>query len=187
MEMAEDLADNFLKRGCEHYKRSCCIMAACCGNLHPCHICHDEAEKHLINRYTIQQHMCLNCKEIQPVDVNCRKCGIRFANYACVLCYIFDDEWKNQFHCYHCGICRVGGADNYFHCKTCNMCLAVRFIGNHKCRENIASGNCPFCVENLYHTRDELHLPPCMHMIHKKCDEELKRNGRFTKCLVCFK
>ena len=31
---------------------------------------------------------------------------------------------KQQFHCGSCGICRVGGADNFFHCATCGCCYA---------------------------------------------------------------
>ena len=31
---------------------------------------------------------------------------------------------KQQFHCTACGICRVGGADNFFHCATCGCCYA---------------------------------------------------------------
>ena len=29
-----------------------------------------------------------------------------------------------QFHCDRCGICRVGGADNFFHCDTCGCCYS---------------------------------------------------------------
>jgi hypothetical protein len=33
-------------------------------------------------------------------------------------CRFFDDDVrKGQFHCAKCGICRVGGRDNFFHVR----------------------------------------------------------------------
>ncbi|KAF5299632.1 hypothetical protein FQA39_LY19183, partial [Lamprigera yunnana] len=78
----------------------------------------------------IKQHMCYKCSKIQGVNRNCLYCGIKFSEFSCLLCYIFD-ELKGQFHCYECGLCRIGGKDNYFHCYTCNICLALRFMNNH--------------------------------------------------------
>lgn len=45
---------------------------------------------------------------------------------------MFDDADKGQFHCDECGICRVGGRDNYFHCNTCGLCLPQCRKDNHK-------------------------------------------------------
>ncbi|KAF5275282.1 hypothetical protein FQA39_LY18659, partial [Lamprigera yunnana] len=103
----------------------------CCSNIYPCHICHDDKEDHALNRYEIKNHECLNCRDIQPVNEKCLKCHVKFAEYTCTYCYIFD-ELKDQFHCFDCGLCRIGGRHNYFHCITCNMCLAVRFRYSHK-------------------------------------------------------
>lgn len=41
-------------------------------------------------------------------------------------CPFFDDDVsKETFHCDECGICRVGGRDNFFHCATCGSCYAA--------------------------------------------------------------
>ena len=52
--------------------------------------------------------------------------------YFCYECKLFDDEDKAQFHCDGCGICRIGGRENFFHCVTCNMCLPTHLEGKHK-------------------------------------------------------
>ena len=52
--------------------------------------------------------------------------------YFCYECKLFDDEDKAQFHCDGCGICRIGGRENFFHCATCNMCLPTHLEGKHK-------------------------------------------------------
>ncbi|KAF5272921.1 hypothetical protein FQR65_LT04850 [Abscondita terminalis] len=182
--MAGAVSADFFQTGCNHYKRKCQLLAPCCNNLYPCHICHDEAEKHRLNRFKILNHMCVNCKELQEVNVRCLKCGIPFGEYACVLCYMFDDNNKKQFHCADCGICRVGGGGNFFHCKKCNMCLGLHLKNNHKCVEDCGNGDCPLCAEFLKTSRIELHVPKCGHLIHKSCYEQLI-NEQFDYCPVC--
>ena len=64
--------------------------------------------------------------------------------YFCYECKLFDDEDKAQFHCDGCGICRIGGRENFFHCVTCNMCLPTHLEGKHKVsviyRDTLVSG-----------------------------------------------
>lgn len=46
--------------------------------------------------------------------------------YACLKCRFFDDDLAKQpYHCDECGICRIGGRDNYFHCSTCGSCYSM--------------------------------------------------------------
>lgn len=53
--------------------------------------------------------------------------------YTCLVCNLFDDEDKNQYHCDGCGICRIGGKDRFFHCEVCNMCLPMQLkIEGHR-------------------------------------------------------
>lgn len=53
--------------------------------------------------------------------------------YTCLVCNLFDDEDRNQYHCEGCGICRVGGRGRFFHCKVCNMCLPMQLqVEGHK-------------------------------------------------------
>ncbi len=37
----------------------------------------------------------------------CIKCDAVFGNYFCEICHIYDNTEKGQFHCEHCGICRL--------------------------------------------------------------------------------
>ena len=53
--------------------------------------------------------------------------------YTCLICNLFDDSDKRQYHCDQCGICRIGGKENFFHCKVCNMCLPLQLkIDGHR-------------------------------------------------------
>ncbi|XLS97681.1 hypothetical protein HN51_040416, partial [Arachis hypogaea] len=40
-------------------------------------------------------------------------------NVVCAICNTKQPIEKQQFRCDDCGICRVGGQENYFHCKKC--------------------------------------------------------------------
>jgi hypothetical protein len=41
---------------------------------------------------------------------------------CCVLTsFFFWQTKKQQYHCDSCGICRIGGRDNFFHCDRCGM------------------------------------------------------------------
>lgn len=62
----------------------------------------------------------------------CISCEVVFGNYFCSICRMFDDADKGQFHCGECGICRVGGRENFFHCITCGLCLPLSRKDNHK-------------------------------------------------------
>lgn len=53
-----------------------------------------------------------------------------FVQYTCLICNLFDDEDKDQYHCNGCGICRIGGRNNFFHCEVCNMCLPLQLKTN---------------------------------------------------------
>ncbi len=37
----------------------------------------------------------------------CIKCDAVFGNYFCEICHMYDNTEKGQFHCEHCGICRL--------------------------------------------------------------------------------
>lgn len=56
-----------------------------------------------------------------------------YLQYTCLICNLFDDADKQQYHCHGCGICRIGGAENFFHCEVCNMCLPIQLkIDGHR-------------------------------------------------------
>lgn len=117
--------------------------------------------------------------------MNCEKCGIRFGRYTCLICNLFDDDDKSQYHCESCGICRVGGKDRFFHCVTCNMCLPIQLqIGGHRCVENVSRSNCAVCLEDIHTSRIPCHIPGCGHLLHRTCFEQLLVSGYYA-CPTC--
>lgn len=169
---------------CRHYTRRCCFVSPCCRKKYVCRLCHDENESHQIDRYTVNEIICLQCKLQQKVSDRCANCQIKFGNYSCLICRMFDDTDKQQFHCEFCRICRVGGKENFFHCMKCNICLAINIKESHKCIENVSKSDCPVCLEDMHTSITLLHVPSCGHMIHQKCYNRMRKTGIVT-CPVC--
>jgi len=134
--------------------------------------------------------MCMYCTTVQPVNDVCinPNCGKRVARYYCPECKLWDnDPNKNIYHCYDCGICRIGkglGID-YFHCKTCNVCMSISLKGHHKCIERNLESNCPICGEYMFTSTTTVIFMPCGHCIHHKCYKEYIRTS--YQCPTCFK
>ncbi|KAH0822297.1 hypothetical protein GEV33_000494 [Tenebrio molitor] len=170
--------------GCSHYIRKCKLVTPCCDKVYICRCCHDENEEHTVNRRAVTELICACCGLRQPVRATCVICQTRFGKYTCLECNLFDNEDKSQFHCYDCGLCRIGGANNYFHCRKCNTCLALRLIDNHKCVENASRTNCPVCVEDLHTSRTPCYVPKCGHFLHENCCQELLKKGH-PLCPIC--
>lgn len=142
------------KFGCVHYKRKAKFITDCCGKIYSCRFCHDENEEtHTLEREKLKELICENCGTRQQVQKICEKCGIEFGKYSCLICNLFDDVDKSQYHCEKCGICRVGGKDNFKHCDICDICISKQLEGSHKCVEKISRGNCAVCLENLHNSR----------------------------------
>lgn len=81
---------------------------------------------HELDRTAVREVVCALCNTRQPIATHCASCHVAFGEYACLLCSFFDDDTtKKQFHCDACGICRVGGAENFFHCVTCGCCYHI--------------------------------------------------------------
>ncbi|KAK4855903.1 hypothetical protein QYF36_012121 [Acer negundo] len=77
-------------------------------------------DRHEINRLEVTQVICSVCDTEQPVARVCTNCGVNMGEYFCEICKFYDDDTeKQQFHWDDCGICRVGGRENFFHCEKC--------------------------------------------------------------------
>jgi len=177
--------------GCKHYQRALKIQAHCCGKWFPCRFCHDEVSDHSITSKALTvKMMCMYCSTVQPVNDVCinPNCGKRVARYYCSECKLWDnDPNKNIYHCYDCGICRIGkglGID-YFHCKTCNVCMSISLKGHHKCIERNLESNCPICGEYMFTSTTTVIFMPCGHCIHHKCYKEYIQTS--YQCPTCFK
>ncbi|XP_050403643.1 RING finger and CHY zinc finger domain-containing protein 1 [Patella vulgata] len=175
--------DNAL--GCEHYKRKCFLISPCCNKEYTCRICHDDNEVHQLNRRDVRLVKCMKCNEKQKVQGCCYNCGIKFGNYFCNICNLYDDDTsKKQFHCTPCGLCRIGGRDNFFHCIKCDVCLALELEGNHKCIEKVSHDVCPICRDDLHTSRRRLHVPKCGHLIHFECYASMLKSNVYA-CPTC--
>ncbi|GBF97018.1 hypothetical protein Rsub_09491, partial [Raphidocelis subcapitata] len=165
------------KHGCEHYRRRCRLVAPCCGEVFWCRHCHNAAKddgeqdlsaRHALDRKQVSEVECALCSLRQPVAEACRGCGVRFGRYSCLKCNFFDDNTsKKQFHCEDCGICRVGGRDNFFHCSTCNCCYSLALQESHVCVQNSMHQNCPVCFEYLFDSVRPITVLLCGHTIHQ--------------------
>uniref|UniRef100_A0A7N0TKZ8 Zinc finger protein BRUTUS n=1 Tax=Kalanchoe fedtschenkoi TaxID=63787 RepID=A0A7N0TKZ8_KALFE len=174
--------------GCEHYKRNCKLVAACCGKLFTCRFCHDEVSDHSMDRKLTSEMMCMQCLKIQPVGPICTtpSCGgFSMAKYYCAICKFFDDR-STVYHCPFCNLCRVGkglGIDA-FHCMTCNYCLSMQLV-NHKCREKVLEVNCPICCDFLFTSKASIRGLPCGHFMHSACYQAYTRSHYI--CPICSK
>ncbi|GAB2281499.1 E3 ubiquitin-protein ligase miel1 [Dionaea muscipula] len=180
--------------GCEHYRRRCKIRAPCCDRVFTCRHCHNEAtsllsnvkERHEIARHEVKQVICAICETEQPVAKVCSSCGVNMGEYFCEVCKFYDDEMKKQFHCDECGICRVGGIENYFHCTKCGSCYSVELRDNHLCVENSMKNKCPICYEYLFDSVKNVRVMKCGHTMHMECCEEMMRQNQY-RCPICSK
>ncbi|OVA12998.1 zinc finger protein [Macleaya cordata] len=197
--------------GCEHYKRNCKLLAACCKKLFACRFCHDEVSDHIMDRYSYSlctilvdllyidvllilyrkmtsEMMCMRCLKVQPIGPICAtpSCnGLSMAKYYCNICKFFDDE-RTIYHCPFCNLCRLGsglGID-FFHCMKCNCCLGMKLV-DHKCRENGLESNCPICCDFLFTSSAAVRALPCGHFMHSACFQAYTCS-HYT-CPICSK
>ncbi|KAF2931979.1 zinc finger protein BRUTUS isoform X1 [Oryza sativa Japonica Group] len=174
--------------GCEHYKRKCKLVAACCNKLFTCRFCHDKVSDHTMERKATVEMMCMQCLKVQPVGPNCQtpSCnGLSMAKYYCSVCKFFDDE-RSVYHCPFCNLCRLGqglGID-FFHCMKCNCCLGMKLI-EHKCREKMLEMNCPICCDFLFTSSAAVKGLPCGHFMHSACFQAYTCS-HYT-CPICSK
>ncbi|XP_058088367.1 zinc finger protein BRUTUS-like isoform X2 [Magnolia sinica] len=174
--------------GCEHYKRNCKLLAACCNKLFACRFCHDKVSDHSMDRKATLEMMCMRCLKIQAVGPVCKtpSCeGFPMAKYYCNICKFFDDE-RMVYHCPFCNLCRLGkglGID-FFHCMTCNCCLGMKLV-EHKCREKGLETNCPICCDFLFTSSAAVRALPCGHFMHSACFQAYTCS-HYT-CPICSK
>ncbi|XP_014769475.1 RING finger and CHY zinc finger domain-containing protein 1 isoform X3 [Octopus bimaculoides] len=169
---------------CSHYKRDCSLVAPCCNKVYVCRVCHDDVEDHTLDRTTVEKIVCNKCSTKQPVSDRCSNCDIKFAQYFCAKCRLYDSNDLKQFHCDGCRLCRVGGRENYFHCEKCDVCLLLSMKDTHECLEKISHNECPVCLQNLHTSRKPSRIPKCRHMIHEECFKKLFQYGHFA-CPIC--
>lgn len=191
----ELLDKGYLEYGCTHYRRRCRIRAPCCNEIFDCRHCHNEAKDtldldkdgHKMPRHQVNQVICSLCNTEQEVQQVCINCGVCMGRYFCGTCKLFDDDTsKKQYHCVGCGICRIGGQENYFHCYKCRCCFSVFLKDTHPCVEGAMHRDCPICFEYLFESVSGVFVMPCGHAIHTNCLSEMRNHLRFS-CPLCSK
>ncbi|XP_039117493.1 probable E3 ubiquitin-protein ligase RZFP34 isoform X1 [Dioscorea cayenensis subsp. rotundata] len=186
-----------MEYGCPHYRRRCHIRAPCCNQIFDCRHCHNEAMQNSINvdkvhrhdlpRHQVQQVICSLCGTQQEVRQVCINCGVCMGKYFCATCKLFDDDTsKQQYHCNGCGICRIGGRENFFHCFRCGCCYSVLLKNSHACVEGAMHHDCPVCFEYLFESTNDVSVLPCGHTIHVKCLKEMQQHFQYA-CPLCSK
>ena len=60
----------------------------------------------------------------------------------------------------------------------------ITLQGAHKCVERVSRSNCPVCQEDIHTSRIPSQIPPCNHLIHKTCFDDMVSHGQFA-CPVC--
>ncbi|KAJ9531488.1 hypothetical protein QJQ45_021953 [Haematococcus lacustris] len=200
----------FKEHGCSHYRRRCKLLAPCCGEFVWCRHCHNAAKsdneqdpkkRHVLDRSAVKEVMCA-VSYCAPV---CSQWGAiaRHVVYhlACTpasnatsLMTTSPSSSSSEFmllltcmrSCDKCGICRVGGRENYFHCDTCNCCYAMLLRSTHRCIENSMHHNCPVCFEYLFDSVKPISVMPCGHTIHQDCLRSLADHRSYV-CPMCSK
>ncbi|CAO1947902.1 unnamed protein product [Urochloa humidicola] len=76
--------------GCEHYKRNCKLVAACCNKLFTCRFCHDKVSDHTMERTVYHCPFCNLCRLGKGLGVDffhCMKCncclGMKLTEHKC--------------------------------------------------------------------------------------------------------
>lgn len=181
--------------GCEHYSRKCQLLSACCDKFYTCRFCHDAVEdegqrdvkkRHTMDRHAVRTVKCMPCGAVQPAAQVCTSCGVTLGAYFCPRCNLFDDKPRGQWHCDGCGICRVGGPENFRHCDRCAVCIGVSMWATHTCVTDRLKVPCPICYEDLHSSRDATSFLPCGHSMHARCWTNMLRSGN-AKCPMCSK
>lgn len=174
--------------GCKHYRRKAQLVAPCCRQAFTCRVCHDDATNHRMDRYAVNEMVCMACGLQQPVAGTCVGCSTTLAKYYCSICHLFDDEpGRDIYHCPFCNVCRRGkglGVD-FFHCMQCNSCMSLSLFNSHTCRERAMEGNCPVCHEYLFDSSTPIKELPCGHFLHSSCFAAYTRYN-YT-CPICCK
>eukprot|EP00249_Psilotum_nudum_P010987 c22894_g1_i1 orf=915-1868(+) len=193
---ADRLHTGRMKHGCVHYRRRCRIKAPCCDSVFDCRHCHNEAKnvveedplkRHDLPRHKVEKVICSLCGCEQKVQQVCENCGVKMGEYFCATCKFYDDDIsKKQFHCDACGICRVGGRDNFFHCQTCGCCYSIELQKGHPCVEKSMHHNCPVCFEYLFDSLKDIAVLRCGHTMHLSCLEDMNLHSKYT-CPMCSK
>eukprot|EP01057_Protomagalhaensia_wolfi_P000930 Protomagalhaensia_wolfi_Nauph_80__929@NODE_1536_length_1482_cov_116_338184_g1192_i0_p1_GENE_NODE_1536_length_1482_cov_116_338184_g1192_i0NODE_1536_length_1482_cov_116_338184_g1192_i0_p1_ORF_typecomplete_len305_score3_42zfCHY/PF05495_12/9_5e18zfCHY/PF05495_12/1_8e04zfC3HC4/PF00097_25/4_7e03zfC3HC4/PF00097_25/1_8e04zfC3HC4/PF00097_25/8_9e08zfRING_UBOX/PF13445_6/6_6e03zfRING_UBOX/PF13445_6/1_7e04zfRING_UBOX/PF13445_6/1_8e04zfRING_UBOX/PF13445_6/9_2e08zfC3HC4_2/PF13923_6/1_4e04zfC3HC4_2/PF13923_6/1_ len=196
--------------GCKHYSRRCRLVCSLCNIPFPCRFCHDDVfnvlpagsesdlvpfegkqvPAHKIDRHSVREVICCDCDHRQPVAASCAQCTVTFGQYFCRHCCFFDDDIsKKIWHCDKCGLCRVGGQENYFHCDQCDGCYPLTIQNRHKCLSGAMRGDCPICLEPMFDSRKSVTvLERCGHTLHVECFQEHRKSNYDTwnKCPLCL-
>lgn len=152
---------------CSHYKKKCQFIMSCCDNKQiKCHRCHNDQTDFTDEHKFVKPNakiICIDCATVQNVSNTCECCKIKFSEFFCDICCIYDID-KDQYHCDRCGICRIGKTINK-HCDNCKCCRSIE----HECKTNMLDNICPICTESLFDSQVSSFMIKCGHVLHSEC------------------
>lgn len=104
--------------------------------------------------------LIISCPFVFHVRNQCINCDTQFAEYHCNICNLWMEGTSKPYHCYKCGICRIGGEEQYQHCDKCGMCIDKEMFLYHNCQAGQLMAKCPVCYEDLFSSRHACHELP---------------------------
>lgn len=183
LSVLEKKSTNQVDIKCTHYDRKCDMICTKCNNAYPCRLCHDSCENHKLDRFIVTHIKCRDCNIVQKSSNKCINCNIIFGKYYCGVCHLWDNSDKEKFHCFKCGICRIGNRNDWTHCDKCKHCFRNGF--KHTCIDECTKKNCPICNDYIFDSPTSISILKCGHAIHTKCLENLLKHD--YRCPYCKK
>ena len=173
------------EKKCNHYNNNCKLYCNICMDYYSCRLCHDELiDSHKFDRYNVNKIKCKKCEMEQNVSNECIKCNIKFGNYYCNICNLYENENTEIYHCDKCNICRKGKKELFKHCDKCNGCISINIFDTHNCINKSVESNCPICMESIFYSVKQITFMKCGHYIHLECLQDYSKSN--YKCPLCL-
>ena len=110
---------------------------------------------------------CIYCKEVQPKQQSCRKCGrvlgIQYDAAGSIFSQL-GEEGDPFFRCEKCDKCVPGWPEQMTHCDRCCRCIPTAEFPAHRCAPD--EGDCSVCAENIQKSVFSTVVLPCGHLLH---------------------
>jgi len=173
---------------CDHYNYNHQLYFNCCKKFYDCVHCHNKNSTHKSYPMNITKIKCLMCYTIQDPQQNCTKCKIKFSEYYCSKCKLFNNS--SIYHCNKCNICYINHGKIMKHCDSCNKCYYESIFDIHNC--NLKNNNpCQICLDDVKNSSQYFYTLKCSHNIHVNCYNEYKKkcieNKKIIGCCICKK
>ncbi|TVT96758.1 hypothetical protein EJB05_58031, partial [Eragrostis curvula] len=130
--------------GCEHYKRNCKLVAACCNKLFTCRFCHDKVSDHTMERSVYHCPFCNLCRLGNGLGTDffhCMKCN------CCLGMKLMEHKCRENLLEMNCPIC----CDSIFTSSAAVRGLPCGHFMHSACFQAYTCTHytCPICCKSL--------------------------------------